>query len=219
MPKRTGSRAIAHYLCQMFPGMVFIGRGTICKPSPIHFIEGAVAESTPYKGTFYIWSMMSPMWATVQQPTLDYGKRVGPDPTMINGCYFDGPEERIAEQAAAIFRANDVFARRLTAPEMTLETFLADYVPDNPRTRASWIRIEHRALALALTGQTEEALAIFRTALKDFNPSSHNHYGLTLCAVRDSLAANDGRHVALITEMEVAAAKQVGLVRPVAEGD
>jgi hypothetical protein len=213
MAKRTGSIAIAQHLCRIFPGTSFIGNGVVCKPAPVHFIEGAYVEYTSYKGTFYLWSLMSPMWAAIKQPILNYSERLSHCPSGRYTSFFEGPEQEIAERAAELFRANKVFTDRLEAPETSLESFLSDKVPDGPYTAANSIRLEHRGLALALLGHADAALKALTTVVNSYSPSRRSLYGEKIIGITQSLAAGDGHHIALITEMEIEAAKSVGLTR------
>jgi hypothetical protein len=95
---------------------------------------------------------MSPLWAAVRQPILDYSERLIRDPSRGATSYFEGSLQGIAEEAAEIFRANKVFAARLTAPEVDLETFLARDVPEGPRASERLVKLEDRGMALALLG-------------------------------------------------------------------
>jgi hypothetical protein len=161
---------------------------------------------------------MSPLWVGNRQPVLDYSERLSRKTARGYTGYFEGTEQEIAEEAAALLKANSVYAERLAMPETPLETFLSRNVPEGLRTSARPTMQEDRGMALALLGQTEDALAILNKLVAGFAPNWSSPHGANIRAIRDSLAAGDGRHVTLITQMEVAAAKQIGLVRPEAEG-
>ncbi len=49
--------------------------------------------------------------------------------------------------------------------------------------------------------------------IQGYDPSRKSAHGERIIAITQSLAAGDGHHIALITEMEIEAAKAVGLTR------
>ena len=105
MARLSGSRAINHHLRCIFPGTVVLNGGILCKPSPKHFMEGVVVEQIRGKGRFYVWSIMSPLWVLVRPPILDYSER------LDNGYIFEGPEQSIAEHAAALIMEQSIFVQ------------------------------------------------------------------------------------------------------------
>ena len=108
MPANTASKVIAKHLCRVFPGTVYAGYGLVCKPYPVHFIEGVQIEPARLKGEFYLWSVMSPMWAWVRQPILDYSDR-------LDIGAVGGPAVAVAARAAELFQTNLTYRNRLTA--------------------------------------------------------------------------------------------------------
>ena len=205
MARRSGSGAIAHHLGLLFPGTKVLPGGLVCKPSPTHFVEGAVVEWTSWKGKFFIWSLMSPLWSSFSLP-LTYSER------LDNSLRFEGIAEAIAEQAAELFREHRAFIDRLTGPETTLERFLAAE-RITPFT-ISVIRDVDRGLALALLGQTAAALEVLTTVVDRYVPDRMTPYAHTIVAIQRSLAAGDGDYLAIIADMETRGANALGLVRP-----
>ncbi len=208
MARLSGSRAINHHLRRIFPGTVVLNGGVLCKPTPEHFLEGVVVEQSRGKGRFYIWSMMSPLWVPVRPPILDYSER------LDRGYVFEGPEQSIAEHAAALIRKQDIFVQRLQAPEISLQAFLSDYAGTEPNGTAEWIKQKHRGIALALLGETEAACANFTAMVARYVRDFDHPYIRRMIAIQQSLVARDGKHLALITDMETEAAQQIGLTRP-----
>ncbi len=208
MARLSGSRAINHHLRRIFPGTIVLNGGVLCKPSPEHFLEGVVVEQSRGKGRFYIWSLLSPLWASVRQPILNYSKR------LDRGYVFEGPEQSIAEHAAALIKEQSVFVQRLQAPEISLRTFLSDYAGTEPNGIEESIKEDHRGIALALLGEKEAACAVFTNMVKGYVCDFDHPYTQRIVAIQQSLVAGDGKYMTLITDMETEAARQIGLTRP-----
>ena len=150
---------------------------------------------------------MSPLWAAVRQPILDYSLRLD--------HIFNEPERSAAERVADMFRGNSTFLQRLVGPETSLEEFLAGPLKGvTPETYNS-IRVQHRGIALALLGENSAALDYLAAAVARFVPERAHPYGDRIREITGSLAEGDGNHIALITNMEAEAAAAIGLTRPI----
>lgn len=73
-------RAVAANFRQLKP---YQGSGLI-KSDVGHFLEGLTIERTPYKGTYYVWSLICLPWHVGPYLKLDYSTR------LENSRYFKG---------------------------------------------------------------------------------------------------------------------------------
>jgi hypothetical protein len=61
-----------------------------------HILRGFLLERTPYKSTYYLWSVIAPLYRPMYDITLNYSRR------MLKGEYVKIPPEEIAQSAQYI---------------------------------------------------------------------------------------------------------------------
>lgn len=71
------TRRVLSKLKGEFPQLKIYKNGFLVKDREGHFIEGLLIERTPYKGTFFLWSLLCPVWHLGTEPKLDYSRRLG----------------------------------------------------------------------------------------------------------------------------------------------
>ena len=144
----------------------------------------------------------------VRPSILDYSER------LDNGYIFEGPEQSIAEHAAALIMEQSIFVQRLQATKISLQTFLSGYAGIKPNGIAERVKEKHRGIALALLGETKAACDIFTEMVQRYVRDFGHPYIQRMIAIQQSLVAGNGKHLKLITDMETEAAQQIGLTRP-----
>jgi hypothetical protein len=76
----TTSGSALRLLHQSFSTM-HLSRDKLIVPPTEHILRGFMFERTPYKGLFYFWRVIMPLWVPLPTLMLDYSKR------LSNGSY------------------------------------------------------------------------------------------------------------------------------------
>ncbi len=83
------------------------------------FVEGLLIESTSYKSTFYVWSIICPTWHLGSEPKLDYGNR------LLNGSYFIGGANEVSGKVIEAVSIDDIAWRRCCGPPTQVAEFFS----------------------------------------------------------------------------------------------
>lgn len=194
------SNDIAKGLKRKFKQTVFCKTGECLKADPKHFLEGMVVERTPYKETYYIWSIIAPTWIDAVSMRLTYGARMG------KGRYFEGSSEKIIMAIMEELERDETAMRRLegdeTAPGTFLETCFQCFSREARYVDLSNIRrIFDYGVASVLCEDFPASVAHLSAFMSMAQRSQHY---MRMCA-RDILAsiqADDGQFLSIIADME-----------------
>ena len=116
--KRT-ARSVCQILSQKCKRIFQYKTCFLLKSNEGDFVEGLLVESTSYKDTFYVWSVICPTWHLVSEPKLDYGNR------LLDGSYFVGNAIEISDKIVEAVRVDDVARRRCCGPPTQVAEFFS----------------------------------------------------------------------------------------------
>jgi hypothetical protein len=136
-------------------GDLELRRDKLIVPPTEHILRCFVFERTPYKGLFYFWRVVMPLWVPLPTLMLDYGKR------LLNGAYVNlQPTDfhaAVRELKLAISQGELTYLQSISGPAEFLSE--ASKLPRYSEMGPFFCRFQ-LALNLYLVGQLQPALVI-----------------------------------------------------------
>ena len=189
------TKSITKRLSIIFPKVKIVKNSFCIKIGSNNFLEGLCIERTPYKNTFYVWSVACPLWSASNKIYLDYSERIK------EASYFTGELDSIISDITDSLPQKDNFSKRMQGSETTLQSFrTANFDNFNWMESQFTYRIMDFGIVLALMGELDTSHACLSDYLKKSVYDSEEQRQFAEKII-DSISNNDNEHLSLINNM------------------
>ncbi len=207
--KRT-ARTICQILTQKYKSIFQYKTCFLLKRNEGDFVEGLLVESTSYKDTFYIWSVICPTWHLGSEPKLDYGNR------LLGGSYFVGDVIEISDKIVEAVRVDDVARRRCCGPPTqvaeffsTTENGVVSVMEVDVETHNNLGHVFDKAVLLLLSGDIRGGYAALDAY--DCRGNGRGKYASVATNLRAALEAGDGSWLGVVGDAQRRGREAMGL--------